>query len=432
MTESTKKDLTGFFPQNFERKAGELSLDGVNLSELAAQFGTPLYIYSASTLTEKYTAISSMLQRIVPKSIVCVAVKACSNLSILSHLASQGAGFDVVSGGELKRIIAIGADTKKVVFAGVGKQEDEIKLALEHQILMFNVESEAELEKISKLATTSKKAAVSLRINPNVETDTHALTQTGGDEHKFGIPLERAMSIYARHAQYPTIDLCGIDCHIGSGICDLTAFEIAFKKLASMIEQVLQLGVNLRYIDIGGGLGVRYSTEQPPSLERYSQIIKETVGRFNLPLILEPGKWIFAEAGALVSKVIYTKETLSKKFVIIDAAMNDLIRPALYESHHEIAPVVETKDRALTTVDVVGPVCETGDFLALARALPELRSEELVAIFCAGAYGFTMSSNYNSRGRAAEVLVSKGKAKLIRSRESFEEIIFDELKLLKS
>lgn len=406
----------------FEYQHDRLYCEEIPLTKIADEVGTPAYVYSAKTIRRHFQAFENAIAD--HDHLICYSVKANSNLSILRLLRDCGSGFDIVSGGELFRVIQAGGDPQKVVFSGVGKTEEEIREALKANILSFNVESEQELDEIQRLGQeTGKKAAVSLRVNPNIDPKTHPYIATGLKENKFGIPIEKASQIY--HRSYSHIDFVGIDCHIGSQMLSLKPIIETLRELKKIILNLKSAGVTLRHLNLGGGLGIRYSREAPPSPQEYiSEVLKETKG-LGVKLLFEPGRTIVGNAGTLLTKVLYTKETADKRFVIVDAAMNDLIRPVLYNAYQEIWPV-QQQNRETINVDVVGPVCESGDFLAKDRPLPPLKSGDLLAIMSSGAYGFSMSSNYNSRRRGAEVLVDGPSYKIGRQRETYEHLISGE------
>lgn len=394
------------------------------VTDLAKQFGTPLYVYSKAALEAGYNAYQQPLRHI--PHLICYAVKANSNIAVLNVLAKMGAGFDIVSIGELERVLVAGGDPAKVVFSGIGKQCHEIRRALEVGIHCFNIESEAELERIESIAQSLKKtASISLRVNPDVNAQTHPYISTGLKDNKFGINANHALTIYQKASNMRYIDPIGIDCHIGSQITDKKPFLEALDCLLGLIDQLKEQGIHLNYIDIGGGLGIRYKDEKPPSPASYlTDVIKKLEG-MNMTLIVEPGRSIAGEAGLLLTRVELIKHNNHKSFAITDAAMNDQLRPAMYGAWHDIIP---TKKRSTTQVhsyDIVGPVCETGDFLGKARAL-QIQENDLLAILCTGAYGFVMSSNYNSRNRSAEVMIDQDRAQIIRRRETIEEQIAPE------
>ena len=416
------------------RRAADLVLhcDDVPLTKLAERYGTPLYVYSATTIHARLAAFEKAF-RDVPHTI-CYSVKANSNLSILRLLARQGCGFDVVSGGELERVLAVDRRAaRKVVFSGVGKSRDEITAALKAGILLFNVESESELWALAECAARLRKVArLALRINPDVAADTHPYISTGLHKHKFGVPIASARSLYALASGARYLKVAGVSVHIGSQITDVAPFAEAVARVADLVRELRADGHRLDYVDTGGGLGIAY---QEPGLQfaedvaGFAQAVTNPLRGLNVHLLLEPGRAIVGPAGVLVTSVVYRKENDGKRFLVVDAAMNDLIRPALYDAYHEIVPLVLSKDSAARreSVDVVGPVCESGDFFARDRVLPRVEEGDFVAILDAGAYGMVLASNYNTRPRAAEVLVSGKSVKLIRRREKVRELYAAEL-----
>ena len=403
----------------FPEKNGVLNAESADLSAIAERFGTPCYVYSRAALEASLDEFLAELAGI--DALVCYAVKANSNLGILNLFARRGAGFDIVSGGELQRALAAGADPQKIVFSGVGKTADEMKQALAAGILCFNVESAPELERLNEAAASvGKKAPVSLRVNPNVDAKTHPYISTGLKENKFGVAYEDALPLYHRAAALPNIEISGIDCHIGSQLLDPAPFAEALDKVLLLVDQLDDAGIHLHHIDLGGGLGIRYADETAPTVKSYlAPLLKKLAGR-KLKIVLEPGRRLVGNAGLLLTKVEYLKPGEVKNFAIVDAAMNDLARPALYDAWHDILPVTPRQE-GKQVWEIVGPVCESGDFLGHARAL-SLQPGDLLAIMSAGAYGMAMSSNYNTRPRAAEVLVDGGKAHLVRQRETVESL----------
>ena len=404
----------------FQYQNGTLLAEQAPLAELAQRFGTPLYVYSRAALETHYRAFDEAFAA-VPHQ-VCYAVKANSNLAVLNVLARLGSGFDIVSGGELARVLAAGGDASKVVFSGLGKQADEIKAALAVDIACFNVESYAELARINEVAVAvGKKARVSLRVNPDVDAQTHPYISTGLKENKFGIAIDDAIAVYQYAAQLEGLEVIGIDCHIGSQLTTTTPFADALDRVLAMIDTLTTLGINIEHLDIGGGLGVCYRDETPPTPAEYANaLLPKLLGR-NLKVYLEPGRAIAANAGVLVTKVEFLKPTPHKNFAIIDAAMNDLIRPSLYGAWMDIIPVTPRLSET-QVYDVVGAVCETGDFLGKDRTLA-IEANDLLAVCGAGAYGFVMSSNYNTRGRAAEIMVDGTQSFVIRRRESIADLL---------
>ncbi|WP_288461872.1 diaminopimelate decarboxylase [uncultured Pseudomonas sp.] len=410
----------------FAVRAGELHAEGVALSAVAQEFGTPAYVYSRAHIEGQYRAYTDALAGL--PHLVCFAVKANSNLGVLNVLARLGAGFDIVSRGELERVLAAGGDPHRVVFSGVGKTRDDMRRALEVGVHCFNVESTDELERLQQVAAElGVVAPISLRVNPDVDAGTHPYISTGLKENKFGIDIADAEAVYARAAELPNLDILGVDCHIGSQLTTLPPFLDALDRLLALIDRLAERGIVLRHLDLGGGLGVRYRDEQPPLAGDYIQTIRERIAGRNLTLVFEPGRFIVANAGVLLTRVEYLKHTAHKDFAIVDAAMNDLIRPALYQAWMAVEPVTARQGDA-RRYDLVGPICETGDFLAKDRELV-LAEGDLLAIRSAGAYGFTMSSNYNTRGRAAEVMVDGDQAHLVRRRETLEELFAGESRL---
>lgn len=403
----------------FTLKNGQLHAESVALADIAARFGTPCYIYSRAALEGALDEFQLELDGL--DSLVCYAMKANSNLAVLNVFARRGAGFDIVSSGELKRALAAGADPQKIVFSGVGKSAAEMALALATGILCFNVESAPELERLNGVAAgLGMKAPISLRVNPNVDAKTHPYISTGLKENKFGVAYEDALTIYQHAASLPNLEIVGIDCHIGSQLLDPAPFAEALDKLLQLIDQLAAEGITLRHIDLGGGLGIRYQDEEAPSVRSYLQpLLHELKGR-QLKVLLEPGRRLVGNAGVLLTRVEYLKPGAVKNFAIVDAAMNDLARPALYDAWHDIVPVVPRSGQAKHW-DIVGPICESGDFLGRHRPLA-VEPGDLLAILSAGAYGMAMSSNYNSRPRVAEIMVDGSRIHLIRRRETVEEL----------
>ncbi|MCJ8170542.1 diaminopimelate decarboxylase [Atopomonas sediminilitoris] len=409
--------------QAFTRQGQALHAEGVALTAIAEQFGTPTYVYSRAHIEASFRAYTDALQGC--EHLVCFAVKANSNLAVLNVLAKLGAGFDIVSRGELERVLAAGGEASKVVFSGVGKSRDDLRRALEVGVHCFNVESAAELERLQEVAAEMDVIApISLRVNPDVNPKTHPYISTGLKENKFGVDIAAAEAVYLRAASLPNINVQGVDCHIGSQLTELEPFLDALDRLLALIDSLAKQGVSIHHLDLGGGLGVQYRDEQPPLASDYIQAVRERLGQRALKLVFEPGRSIVANAGVLLTKVELLKHTPHKDFAIIDAAMNDLIRPALYQAWMDVQAVTP---RAGTTrqYDLVGPICETGDFLAKDRALC-LEEGDLLAVCSAGAYGFVMSSNYNTRGRAAEVMVDGAQAHLVRERETLASLFAGE------
>lgn len=407
----------------FERQGDTLFCEEVALDELASQYGTPLYVYSRASIEQAYLAYQAALAD--HAHLICYAVKANSNLAILSALAKLGAGFDIVSQGELERVITAGGDPAKVVFSGVCKTPAAMKRALEVGIHCFNIESEAELDMLSEVAQASSLTApISLRVNPDVDAQTHPYIATGLKDNKFGVELDSALRLYRKATALPGITPIGIDCHIGSQILDIAPFTEATGHLIQLVKTLQSEGITLQHIDLGGGLGIQYGSENAPKISDYVTALTESLTDHNLTLILEPGRSIVAQAGVLLTEVMYLKPTPHKNFALVDAAMNDLLRPALYGASQEIVPVIEN-GRDKQCWDVVGPVCETGDFLGKDRDL-SLAQGDLLAVMSAGAYGFVMASNYNTRPRSAEVMVDGNQAHLIREREALNALWADE------
>jgi diaminopimelate decarboxylase len=421
-------------PRPFVYAQNRLTCSGADLTGLAEQFGTPLYVYSADAIRERL----GMLQKefaAVPNAL-CYAVKANPSLAILKLLSELGCGFDIVSGGELERVRRAAPEALgRVVFSGVGKQVWEMDAALHAGILLFNVESEAELEVLSQRAVLAGKAAkIALRVNPDVFAETHPYISTGLREHKFGIAIERAREVYRRAAQLPGLEPAGVSVHIGSQIRAVEPFHQALLRVRGLVEELRSDGHNIRYVDGGGGFGIEYTNaafDPAASIADYGAAIRSVLNGngagLNAHLLLEPGRFLVAQAGALLTRVLYTKQNGAKHFVITDAAMNDLLRPALYQAHHEILPVIADAARPSQTADIVGPVCESGDFFARDRTTPELRAGDLAVLLDAGAYGMSLASHYNTRVHPAEVLIDHGQSRLIRRRETLDSILAAEI-----
>jgi len=406
----------------FNYREGELYAEDVAVKDIVASTGSPCYIYSRATLERHWKAFDESLAE--HDHLICYAVKANSNLAVLNVFARMGSGFDIVSGGELLRVIEAGGDASKVVFSGVGKKADEIHLALDHKIQCFNVESDAELAMINQIAGEMNVVApIALRVNPDVDAGTHPYISTGLKENKFGIDISDAFDFYLKANDMQHVKLVGVACHIGSQLTEVTPFLDALDRVLALVDQLHSEGIHLAHMDIGGGLGIRYQDEEPPLPEEYAKAVIERLGDRKIPLHLEPGRAIAGNAGIFVTQVEFLKYTEHKNFAIVDGAMNDLIRPSLYSAWQEIIPI---KERAgyveHSTYDVVGPVCETGDFLGKSREL-DIQVGDLLAVRSAGAYGFVMSSNYNSRNRVAEVMVDGDQFHVIRKRETFEDLI---------
>ncbi|MFO1463498.1 MAG: diaminopimelate decarboxylase [bacterium] len=406
---------------HFAYKKGILHAEQVPIPKIVKAVGTPTYIYSHATLTRHFQVFDQAFSDV--PHLICYSMKCNSNLAILKTFANLGGGIDIVSQGELYRALKAGCDPRKIVFSGVGKTEAEIAFALKKKILMFNVESEQELHAIDRVARKLKKRApVSLRVNPDIDPKTHPYITTGMKKSKFGVQYEEAFGLYSRAKAMRGIEVVGVDCHIGSQLTEVKPFIDALRKVIELIRRLQALKLEIRYLDLGGGLGIRYDEENPPSPADYASAIKRELRGLPLTLIFEPGRVLMGNAGILVTQLLYTKDRDNKKFYIVDAAMNDLIRPAFYDSYHEILPVTE-RPRRKAVVDVVGPICESGDFLATDRELPEYQPGELMAVMSAGAYGFSMASNYNTRPRACEVLVKGNKFFVIRKREAYADLV---------
>lgn len=409
--------------QAFTYQKGELYAENIALSSIAEQFGTPTYVYSRAHIEAQYRSYADALQGV--EHLVCFAVKANSNIAVLNILARLGAGFDIVSIGELERVLAAGGLPERVVFSGVGKTREEMQRALEVGVHCFNVESVDELDRLQEVAAhLGVIAPVSLRVNPDVDAGTHPYISTGLKDNKFGIDIDIAESVYLRAAVLSNISIKGVDCHIGSQLTTLEPFLDALDRVLLLVDRLARHGIMIRHLDLGGGLGVRYQDEQPPCAGEYMAAVRERVAGRDLALVFEPGRYIVANAGVLLTRVEYLKHTEHKDFAIVDAAMNDMLRPALYQAWMDVQPV-KPRTGMPRCYDVVGPVCETGDFLAKERDLT-LVAGDLLAVCSAGAYGFVMSSNYNSRGRAAEVVVDGEQAYQVRRRESIKELFAHE------
>ena len=404
----------------FEYRSGELYCEEVPLRQIAADVGTPTYIYSEHTLRRHIRVFDEAFES--APHLICYAVKANSNINILRRFADWGTGFDIVSGGELFRVLRAGGSPEKVIFAGVGKTPEEIRYALDADILFFNVESSAELELIERIAgDAGKRARISIRANPDVDPRTHPYISTGMQKHKFGVSLPEARELYRSTRGLANIEVVGVQCHLGSQITEMGPFEEALASLRQFVLELKSDGVGLKYLDFGGGLGISYNNEEPPSPEVYARAVAKATKDLGLTIVLEPGRVIVGNAGILLTRVLLKKNQGAKKFLVVDAGMNDLIRPALYGSHHQLWPIRDETQKE--TVDVVGPVCESADFLAKDREVAVLEPGELLAVMSAGAYGFSLSSNYNSRPRAAEVLVIGKTYQVIRRRETYEDLV---------
>jgi len=408
----------------FSYAGGRLHCEDVPLDDIAREVGTPVYVYSEAAMRRQVRIFAEAFQSI--PHLICYAVKANSNLSVIRRLADWGAGFEIVSGGELFRVVRAGGSADKVVFDGPGKTVAEIRYALDANILFFNVESAAEAELIADTAReTGKRARISIRTNPDVDPGTHPYISTGMREHKFGIAMEEAHALYLKLCERPEIEIVGVTCHIGSQITQMAPYRDAIASLREFVTRLRNEGVSLRYLDFGGGLGIAYNGEEPPSVSGYAELVITATKDLGLTLVLEPGRIIVGNAGTLVTRVTFIKDQGTKRFIIVDAGMNDLMRPSLYGSHHQIWSV--SQNAATQVADIVGPICESSDFIARNRELPAFQPGDLAAVMSAGAYGFSLSSNYNSRPRVAEVLVSGKKYEVIRRRESYEDLIRLEL-----
>ncbi len=408
----------------FQHQAGSLYAEAVPVADIAQRYGTPTYIYSRKTLEQHWHAFDEAFKEM--PHLVCYAVKANSNLAVLNVLARLGSGFDIVSAGELARVIAAGGEAGKTVFSGVGKTEAEIEYALAQNIRCFNVESIPELSRINDVAARmGKLAPVSIRVNPDVDAQTHPYISTGLKENKFGIDIEQARSVYQSAKSMANLSVVGVDCHIGSQLTSVSPFVDALKRVLALIDELAQDGIDIKHLDIGGGLGIHYRDETPPSPAEYAAALKPLLAERELEILLEPGRAIAGNAGILLTKVEFIKPTEAKQFAIVDAAMNDLLRPALYQSWQQIVPVQLETQAKPAVYDIVGPICETGDFLGKDRELA-IEQGDLLAIRSAGAYGFTMSSNYNSRPRAAEIMVDGKDIHVVRERETVQDLFIGE------
>lgn len=406
---------------HFNYKNQELHAEDVSLAELAAQVGTPAYVYSQATLTRHFNAFAQAFAGLDP--VICFAVKANTNRAVMNLFASMGGGADIVSGGELARALAAGVEPGKIVYSGVGKTDAEMEAALKAGILMFNLESSQEMAVLNEMAgRLGVKASVGLRVNPDVDARTHPKITTGLAKNKFGLGVDEAFDQFMAAKDLPNLDIKGISCHIGSQLTDVKPFADSLERLSLLIQRLRQAGLGLTLLDLGGGLGITYDEETPPHPDDYAAALRDTVSSLDMELILEPGRVLVGNAGILLTKVLFTKKSKEKRFVIVDAAMNDLVRPSFYGSFHGIWPVDENPEAERVVADVVGPICETGDFLAKDREMPDFKRGDLMAFMSAGAYGFTMSSNYNSRPRAAEVMVHGDRWSVVRQRESIEDI----------
>ncbi len=415
---------------HFAYRNGEMFAEDVALKRIAKEVGTPAYVYSLATLRRHYQVFDRAFARV--PHIVCFSVKANSNLALLRAFAKEGSGFDIVSGGELFRALKASGDPKKIVFSGVGKKKEEIEYALNSGILMFNVESDQELVALNEIAAgIGKKAPISLRVNPDVDPQTHPYISTGMKKAKFGVDIKKALDTYTKAVSLAHLEVVGVDCHIGSQLTSVTPFVDALARVREYLDRVLvgslkKEGAQIRYLDLGGGLGINYNDETPPEPQAYAKAIMQGLEGLDVTLILEPGRVIVGNAGILVTEVQFIKESDAKKFVIVDGGMNDLIRPALYGSYQAIQPVVENSAEKIVA-DVVGPICESGDFFAKDRELDRPQRGDLLAVMSAGAYGFTMASNYNSHPKPPEVLVDGDKYYVVRKRETFDDLINGEM-----
>jgi diaminopimelate decarboxylase len=406
----------------FEYDADQLRCETVPLARIAAEVGTPTYVYSLAALRHAFHSYDQALAAV--PHLVCYAIKANDTLAVIRAFAKEGSGFDIVSGGELTRALRAGADPKRIVFAGVGKQADEMEAALRAGILMFNVESGAELEVLAAVAARiGVRAPIAIRVNPDVDPKTHPYISTGMKKSKFGVAIDTALELYARAATVPALDIVGVDCHIGSQLTSLAPFVEAWARVRALVGDLRQRGHRIRYVDVGGGLGITYGDEQPPSPADYGAAIADAARDLDVTVLVEPGRSLVGNAGVLLTRVLYLKAGPTKRFVVVDAAMNDLIRPSLYEAFHAIRPLHRPGEDTEIAVDVVGPVCESGDFLAQDRALPPLASGDVLAVMSAGAYGFVMASNYNARPRPAIVLVDGDRWDVIRRRETLDDLL---------
>lgn len=406
----------------FKYKGNELFCEDVGIAGIAASVGTPFYLYSHKTLIDHYRKLRGAFSELNP--LICFSMKANSNLAVVTALVKAGAGLDVVSGGELYKALKVGCDPKKIVYASVGKTEREIETAIRSGILFFNIESIPELAQINKIAKRLGRVVdCALRANPDIDPHTHKFITTGKAENKFGLDFRTVEEAFLSASKYPNVRLRGIHIHIGSQITDSEPFRKAINKTGTLIGNIRRKGERVDWFNIGGGLGIIYNKEKPQTAARFAKAVIPLVRKINVRLIIEPGRFIAGNSGILVAKVTYVKKTRSKNFIISDAAMNDLIRPSLYDAYHEILPVIRRPARRKILADVVGPICESGDVLARDRRLPEFQSGELIAVMGAGAYGFAMSSNYNSRPRAAEVMVIRGRSYVVRERERYEDLV---------
>ncbi len=409
----------------FNYKNNKLFCENVSVEELAKEHGTPLYIYSKNSFIEQYKKLESAFAEL--DKMICFATKSNSNLAVIKTFAELGSGFDIVTGGELFRIAKAGGDTTKVVFSGVGKTAEEIKYAIEQDILFFNIESEVELKRINEIAgELNKKTRFCVRVNPNVDPKTHKYITTGKSENKFGLDFEAAKILYKHAENYKNVEAVGVQMHIGSQITTTEPFVTAIKKLLKLVEELRVQGVDVKYVDIGGGLGIVYKDETPPTPDEFAAAVVPELKKFNAKIIFEPGRFLVGNGGIMVAEVQYVKKTPTKEFVILNAGMNDLLRPSLYDAYHEIIPVKASDN--LKKMDVVGPICESSDFFGREREMPEeIQSGDLIALKSCGAYGFVMASNYNTRPRGAEILISGKSVTIARKRETLEQLIENEI-----
>lgn len=406
----------------FDYRSDELHCEDVPLARIAAEVGTPTYVYSLGALRAAYRAYDRALAAV--PHVVCYAIKANDTLAVIRAFAREGSGFDIVSGGELARALRAGADPQRIVFAGVGKQVDEMEAAIRAGILMFNVESPAELEALATVAARlGTRAPIAIRVNPDVDPKTHPYISTGMKKSKFGVAIDTALELYAKAATLPALEIVGVDCHIGSQLTSLSPFVDAWARVRALVGDLRERGHRIRYVDLGGGLGITYGDETPPSHADYGKAIAEAARDLDVTILVEPGRSLVGNAGVLLTKVIYLKAGTTKRFVVVDAAMNDLIRPSLYEAFHDIRPVKRATTDGMHPVDVVGPICESGDFLAQDRPLPPVAAGDLLAVMSAGAYGFVMASNYNARPRPASVLVDGARYDVVRARETIDDLM---------
>ncbi|KPK30160.1 MAG: diaminopimelate decarboxylase [Nitrospira bacterium SG8_3] len=410
---------------HFQYQNMALYCEDVPVSEIARDVGTPFYLYSHATLRQHFKAFDGAFQDI--EHLTCFSMKSNSSLAILRLFAQQGGGVDIVSGGELYRALKAGVDPQKIVYSGVGKRTEDLEYALKSDILLFNVESSQEILRLNEVARSlGKRAPIAIRVNPDIDPQTHPYISTGLRENKFGIDISKALEEYTRAATLGNLSISGVSCHIGSQLTQVSPFVDALRLLQELIKKLGQAGLGITYLDLGGGLGITYDKEEPPHPKEYAAALKKELGMEDMILILEPGRVIMGNAGILVTQVLYTKTTHEKDFIIVDAAMNDLIRPSLYGSYHGIQPV-KMGERQKVRADIVGPICETGDFFARDREVESFEPGELMAIMSSGAYGFSMASNYNSRPRVAEVMVKGDQHYVIRARESYEDLVRGEL-----